>query len=594
MEKQYLLRCNLSTKQITKEEIQEEILKQYIGGRGLGVKYIWEEVDPNVNPLNRANKLVYAVGPLTGSYAPTSGRYCVVSKSPLTNTIFDSHSGGRFGSELKNLGVMAIIIEEIAATLSYLYLDAEDEIFEVRDASQVKGKTTWETTDILTQQTKKQAKIACIGPAGENICLMACIINDKGHALGRGGMGAVMGSKKLKAIVIKGKRPQKNEELKALSEQLHLALKKNPVTKSALPVFGTAVLVNIINELGMFPTNNFQEGTFDDAQGISGEKLKELYVIQNHACAGCRIACGRITKVTKDKQGKGPEFETIWAFGSQIGNNDLALICEINYTCNQLGLDTISTGNTIGCAMELVERGKLADFPRFGDVRSLKKIVTQIAYKEGIGEDLSQGSKRLVEKYGEPNLSMTVKSLELPAYDPRGAQGQGLSYATSNRGGCHLRGYIISTEVLGTPIPMDRFSAAGKASIVRIFQDLSALVDSLVLCRFSTFALSAIDYAKMLSVIHQTEYSESDIMNIGERIWNVERLFNLKVGFSVNDDTLPTRFLEKPLEIGGSRNRVVRLNEMLPEYYRIRNWDKYGVPTKEKLAQLDLTLRSLP
>ncbi|MFW9904242.1 MAG: aldehyde ferredoxin oxidoreductase family protein [Candidatus Thorarchaeota archaeon] len=589
MEKQYILRCNLSTKKIAKEEIPEEILKLYIGGRGLGVKYIWEEVDPNINPLNGANKLIYAVGPLTGTSAPTSGRYCVVSKSPLTNTIFDSHSGGRFGSELKNLGVMAIIIEEVATTLSYIYLDAEDEIFEVRDASQVKGKTTWETTDILTQQTKRQAKVACIGPAGENKSLMACIINDKGHALGRGGIGAVMGSKNLKAVVIKGLRPQKNEVLKELSEQMHLALKKNPVTKSALPVFGTAVLVNIVNELGMFPTYNFQEGTFDDAPGISGEKLKELYVIKNHACAGCRIACGRISKVTEGEQGKGPEFETIWAFGSQIGNNDLALICEVNYLCNQLGLDTISTGNTIGCAMELAENGKLTNFPKFGDVSSLKKIITQIAYKEGIGEVLSEGSKKFAEKYGEPDLSMSVKSLELPAYDPRGAQGQGLSYATSNRGGCHLRGYLISTEVLGAPFPMDRFSISGKANIVRVFQDLSALVDSLVLCRFSTFALSAIDYAKILSVIHQTEYSERDIMNIGERIWNMERLFNLKAGFKAEDDTLPKRLLETPLEIGGSRNRVVKLHEMLPEYYKIRNWDKNGVPTKEKLAQLELS-----
>ena len=314
-----------------------------------------------------------------------------------------------------------------------------------------------------------------------------------------------------------------------------------------------------------------------------------MYVIKNHACAGCRIACGKITKVSDDKQGKGPEFETIWAFGSQIGNNNLALICEVNYLCNQLGLDTISTGNTVGCAMELVEKGKMNNFPTFGDVSSLKKIVAQIAYKEGIGAELSEGSQKLAEKYGEPDLSMTIKSLELPAYDPRGVQGQSLSYATSNRGGCHLRGYMISTEVLGAPIPMDRFSSSGKASIVRIFQDLSALVDSLVLCRFSTFALSAIDYAKMLTVVHQTEYSERDIMNIGERIWNVERLFNLKAGFSANDDSLPKRFLEEPLEVRGSRNRIVKLPKMLSEYYKVRNWDKNGVPTKEKLAHLNLS-----
>ncbi|MFX1285296.1 MAG: aldehyde ferredoxin oxidoreductase family protein [Promethearchaeota archaeon] len=588
MEKQFLLRCNLHNGKITKEEIPERILEQYIGGRGLGVRYMWEEVSPDVDPLSQANKMIYAVGPLTGSYAPTSGRYCAVSKSPLTKTIFDTHSGGRFGSELKNLGVMALIVEGMASDLSYLYLDAEDDIFELRDASQLKGKTTWETTDILTKITKTQARVACIGPAGENIGLMSCVINDKGHALGRGGMGAVMGSKQLKAIVVKGQKPQKNKELKDLSEQLNLAVRKNPVTKSALPVFGTSVLVNIVNELGMFPTNNFKEGTFDDAQGISGEKLKELYVIKNHACAGCSIACGRITKVTEEEQGKGPEFETIWAFGSQIGNNDLALICKVNYLCNQLGLDTISTGNTIGCAMELSERNKISSFPRFGEVNSLKKIITQIAYKEGIGAELSKGSRKLAEKFGEPDLSMTVKSLELPAYDPRGAQGQGLSYATSNRGGCHLRAYMVSTEVLGTPIPMDRFSSSGKARIVRVFQDLSAVVDSLVLCRFSTFALSAIDYASMLSIVHQKEYSQSEFMKIGERIWNLERIFNLKAGFNAKDDSLPKRLLEEPLTVGSSRNRVVKLHEMLPEYYEIRGWDENGVPTKEKIAQLEI------
>ncbi|MFX0015565.1 MAG: aldehyde ferredoxin oxidoreductase family protein [Promethearchaeota archaeon] len=588
MEKQFLLRCNLATKKITKEEIPKGLLEQYIGGRGLGVRYMWDEVPPEVDPLSQANKIIYAVGPLTGSYAPTSGRFCAVSKSPLTGTIFDTNSGGRFGSELKNLGVIALIIEDVATDLSYLYLDAEDETFELRKASQLKGKTTWETTDILTKITKKQARVSCIGPAGENIGLMSCIINDKGHALGRGGIGAVMGSKKLKAIVVKGQRPQKNEELKDLSEHLTLAIRKNPVTKSALPVFGTSVLVNVVNELGMFATNNFKEGTFDDAPGISGEKLKELYVIKNHACAGCSIACGRITKVTEEEQGKGPEFETIWAFGSQIGNNDLALICKVNYLCNQLGLDTISTGNTIGCAMELSEKNRVSNFPKFGEVDSLKKIITQIAYKEGIGAELSKGSRRFSEKFGEPDLSMTVKSLELPAYDPRGAQGQGLSYATSNRGGCHLRGYMISTEVLGAPIPMDRFSSSGKASIVRVFQDLSAGVDSLVLCRFSSFALSAVDYARMLSVVHEKEYSESEFMKIGERIWNLERIFNLKAGFRAKDDTLPIRLLREPLTVGGSRNRVAKLQEMLLEYYRIRGWDESGVPTKEKLTKLEL------
>lgn len=588
MKDEYLLRCNLNNGEISRELIPQEITTNFIGGRGLGVKYIWNEVLPQTEPLAQENKLVFAVGPLTGSHAPTSGRYSCVSKSPLTNTIFDANSGGRFGPELRNLGVLALIIEGKAEQWCYLYLDAEDQVFEVREASRLKGKDTWTTIDYLKENTKKGVKVACIGPAGESLGLMACIINDKGHALGRGGLGAVMGSKRLKALTIKGKDIPKDNRLKELSDQLHLSIRKNPVTKSALPVFGTPVLVNLINELGMFPTRNFQEGRFDDAPGISGEKLKELYIIKKHACAGCRIACGHITKVGDETEGKGPEFETIWSFGSQLGNNDLALICRINNLCNQLGLDTISTGSTIGCAMELSEKQKLNGFPKFGEVNSLLEIIKDIAYKKGIGKDLSEGSRRFAEKYNAPEVSMSVKSLEIPAYDPRGVQGQGLSYATSNRGGCHLRAYMISTEVLGNPIPMDRFTSAGKAGIVKVFEEISALVDSLVLCRFSSFALSAIDYARLLSIVNETEYSESDIMQFGERIWNLERLYNLKAGFTSKDDTLPKRLLNEPLKIGNSRGKVAKLDQMLSEYYKIRGWSNEGEPLNEKLKELNL------
>jgi aldehyde:ferredoxin oxidoreductase len=588
MKEEYLLRCNLTDETISRELIPKDILHNFIGGRGLGVKYIWDEVPPQIDPLTQENKLVFAVGPLTGSHAPTSGRYCCISKSPLTNTIFDANSGGRFGPELRKLGVLALIIEGKAENWSYLYLDSEDEVFEVRDASQLKGQDTWTTIDNLNATIKVSLKVACIGPAGENLGLMACIINDKGHALGRGGLGAVMGSKQLKAIAIKGKDIPKDNSLKEISDRLYLAIRKNSVTKSSLPVFGTPVLVNLINELGMSPTRNFQEGMFDDAPGISGEKLKELYIIKKHACAGCRIACGHITKVEDGPEGKGPEFETIWSFGSQLGNNDLALICRINNLCNQLGLDTISTGSTIGCAMELSENGQLNGFPKFGEVDSLLEIIRNIAIKKGIGSDLSEGSRRLAEKYHTPELSMSVKSLEIPAYDPRGTQGQGLAYATSNRGGCHLRAYMISTEVLGTPIPMDRFTSTGKAGIVKVFEEISALIDSLVLCRFSTFALSAIDYARLLAIINETEYSESDIMKFGERIWNLERLYNIKAGFGMKDDTLPQRLLNEPLKIGNSRGRVVKLDQMLSEYYKIRGWSKKGEPSDEKLKELNL------
>ncbi|NHJ02768.1 MAG: aldehyde ferredoxin oxidoreductase [Candidatus Heimdallarchaeota archaeon] len=583
-----LLRCNLTDRTVKPEKISEEILKLYIGGRGLGVKILWDEVPPKTDALSENNKLIFSVGPLTATSAPTSGRFSCVSKSPLTGTIFDANSGGRFGFELRGLDILALIIEGKASELSYLYLNAESGIYELRSALEFSKKDTWITTDQLIEQTDSQAKIACIGPAGENKVLTACIINDKGHALGRGGLGAVMGSKNLKAIAIRGNKLEKNDELKDVSDELHLALRKNPVTKSALPVFGTPVLVNVINELGMFPTKNFQEGVFDDAPGISGEKLQELYVVRKHACAGCTIACGRITKLTEEKQGKGPEFETIWAFGSQIANNNLALICELNYLCNQVGLDTISTGNTIGCAMELAEAGLLPDFPKFGETDKLMDIIKEIAFKRGMGLDLGEGSKRFAERYGKPELSMSVKSLEIPAYDPRGAQGQGLAYATSNRGGCHLRAYMISTEILGNPIPMDRFTPQGKAGIVRVFEDLSAFVDSLVLCRFSSFALSAIDYARLLSVIYKIKYTESDVMRIGERIWNLERLYNVKAGFGAKDDQLPPRLLTEVHKIGGSRNKTVMLNQLLPEYYKLRGWNAEGIPEPSTLESLSL------
>ncbi len=583
-----LLRCNLTEGTIKRETIPEKLINLFIGGRGLAVKLLWDEVSPDVDPLSEKNKLVFSVGPLSGTSAPTSGRFSCVSKSPLTGTIFDANSGGRFGVELRGVDILALIIEGKAAELSYLYLNGESGVFEIRSASKYAKKDVWSTTDEITKETDTQAKVACIGPAGENEVLTACIINDKGHALGRGGLGAVMGSKNLKAIAIKGKKIEKNDKVDEISTELQLAIRKNPVTKSALPVFGTPVLVNVINELGMNPTNNFREGTFDDAPGISGEKLQELYVIRKHACAGCTIACGKITKISEEKQGKGPEFETIWAFGSQIGNNNLGLICELNYLCNQMGLDTISTGNTIGCAMELAEEGILADFPKFGETNRLLDIINDIAHKRGVGLELGMGSRRLAEKYGKPELSMSVKSLELPAYDPRGTQGQGLAYATSNRGGCHLRAYMISTEVLGNPIPMDRFTSQGKAAIVKVFEDLSAFVDSLVLCRFSTFALSAIDYARLLSAVHEKEYTEKDAIRIGERIWNLERLYNLKAGFSAKDDTLPPRLVKEPHQIGASRNMLVKLSKLLSEYYEVRGWTENGVPESSTLESLNI------
>ena len=583
-----ILRVDLESGKISEEGLKEEILGEFLGGRGLGVRVIFEELEPRIDPLSPENKIVFSTGPLTGTPAPTSGRYCVVSKSPLTGTIFDSHSGGSFGPELKKAGYDAFVVEGESQEPAYVWI--EDGEAELRDASGLWGLSTHETTSKLLELTDPGARVACIGPAGERLVKMAAIMNDMNRAAGRGGLGAVMGSKKLKAISVKGSGTiavAEEEEMRELLRMTSIILRKNSTTDKWLPTLGTALLVNIINELGMFPTRNFQEGVFEDAEGISGEKMTETILVGKRACHACPIGCGRVTK-TSNMEGEGPEYETIWAFGAQCGINDLEAIANANYLCNQLGLDTISTGNTIGCAMELSERGIIGDGIEFGDSEKMVELVRQIALRQGFGDELAEGSMRFAESHNRPDLAMQVKGLELPAYDPRGAQGHALAYATSNRGGCHLRAYVIGPEVLGMAVRVNRFTTEGKADLVALLQDFTAAIDSMIVCLFSSFALNPSHYARLLTTVTGREFGREDLFKIGERIWNLEKLFNLREGLSRDDDTLPPRFLEETLPEGGSRERVVRLREMLDEYYAIRGWTDQGVPTKEKLEELGL------
>jgi aldehyde:ferredoxin oxidoreductase len=365
-----------------------------------------------------------------------------------------------------------------------------------------------------------------------------------------------------------------------------------------LPTYGTAVLVNVINEQGLFPTRNFQTGVFPTASRISGEMMAETILIKRKPCWGCPIACGRVTRVPPwspySGEGEGPEYETIWAYGAQCGVDNLEAIAKANYLCNELGLDTISMGHVIGTAMELYEKGYIKTEQtrgvdlKFGNAEAIVELTWRTAYRSGLGDDLAEGSKRLAEKYGAPELSMDVKGQELPAYDPRGAQGHGLGYATSNRGGCHLRAYMIAAEILGIPEKLDPLTTEGKAQWVITFQDLFAVCDSLVLCKFVTFAFGAEEFADMFSAATGWKVSTDDIMKIGERIYNLERAFNIREGFKGRDeDTLPKRLLEEPMPEGPVKGYVVKLNEMLDEYYRLRNW-KDGVPTKDKLRELGL------
>ncbi|MDI9389836.1 MAG: aldehyde ferredoxin oxidoreductase family protein [Synergistota bacterium] len=588
-----LLRVNLTEGTITTEALRKPWAEEYIGARGLGSKYLYEEVDPAVDPLSPENKIIFATGPLTGTLATSGGRYNVVTKGPLTGTIAASNSGGYWGPELKYAGYDMIIIEGKAAESAYLWI-FNDRV-ELRCAAKLWGKSTHEATDIIVSETDPEAKVACIGPAGEKLVKFACVINDKHRAAGRTGVGAVMGSKNLKAIAVRGTKGIRVADPKRFMEAVIDARKKleaSPVNSQGLPAYGTNVLVNIINAVGGFPTRNFQESVFEGAEKISGETFAATYLLRPKACASCTSRCGRVSAVG-EVTGEGPEYEAVWAYGAQCGIDDLASITKANFLCNELGLDPITMGSTIGCAMELYERGILKKERvgmdlYFGNAEAILELTRKTALREGFGDELAEGSYRLASKYGHPELSMTAKKQEMPAYDPRALQGMGLEYATSNRGGCHVRGYLTSPEVLGIPEKLDPASVEDKPQWTKTFQDLTAAIDSSGLCLFITFGLGAPEVASQLSAATGIDYTTEKIMECGERVWNLERLFNLKAGLSAEDDTLPPRLLHEPIPAGPMKGSVCRLGEMLPKYYELRGWDKNGVPKEEKLEELKL------
>lgn len=431
-----------------------------------------------------------------------------------------------------------------------------------------------------------------IGPAGENQVRISSIMNDSERAFGRGGVGAVMGSKNLKAIVVKDGR-QKTEIANKALLQIYVAdaldkIKVVPITRAAFPLFGTAATLNVINSLGMLPVRNFKKGYSKDAGKTGGEAIRDRIFEKPEGCYGCSIKCGRKTKAGNMK-GKGPEYESVWALGANCDIYDLIKITQANYYCNKLGLDTISVGGTISCAMELQEKG-LFDHNeiRFGNENVLISLIKKIAYKEGIGAELSEGSKRLAEKYGSTDSSMQVKGLELPAYDPRGAMGHALGYATSNRGGCHLTGYLAAMEIFAVPKKIPRFTIGGKADQLVLKQHQNAIEDSLVNCKFAGYALGFDYQSRFVTTITGIDFDISRLLKIGERIYNLERMFNVEAGFVKGDDNLPSRFIHEPFKEGLSKNRVVPLESMLQDYYSVRGWDENGVPESEKLKELGL------
>jgi aldehyde:ferredoxin oxidoreductase len=578
-----VLDVDLSAGTIESRALDAEIVRLFLGGRGLGARLLWDLVGPNVESFSPGNALIFCAGPLTGTAFPSASRFTVSTKSPLTGTVLDANSGGFWGMRFKRAGYDALIVRGRADSPRYLEVTPSGAA--LRDASELWGKTVPETTAALGQGSRRS--VLCIGPAGENLVLFAAIMNDGTRALGRGGAGAVMGAKNLKAVVVEGEEKaelEDNARFRFVRYEVSKHLTANPVTSQALPQFGTAVFMNIVNAIGALPTRNFQQAQFEEAENISGEALTDRLLVKATTCWDCPIACTRVTKTGRE-EGEGPEYQSLWGLGAACGIADLEAIAEANYLCNDLGLDTISTGSTIACAMELAERGIIDSDLRFDRADLLRETIHSIAYRRGLGDELAEGSRRFAQARGALEYSMSVKGMELPAYDPRGMQGQGLLYATSNRGGCHTRGNMLGPEVLGLPKLIDRFQVQGKAGTVVLHQNSAAAIDSLVLCKFVSFAVAEEYYGRALAALTGTS---ADLIRVGERVWNLERLYNLREGFSRADDTLPRRLLAEPVPEGPSKGWVSHLPEMLDEYYRFRGWDENGVPTDRKLEELGL------
>ncbi|MHA1775339.1 MAG: 3-hexulose-6-phosphate synthase [Promethearchaeota archaeon] len=588
-----ILRINLDTKSVKEESLDFEIVQQYLGGRGLGVKILYDELPPKIDPLSSANKIALMTGPMTGTISPTSSRWAMVFKSPLTqNTLNDSHCGGSLGIQLKKSGYDGIIIEGKADKPCLIHI--QDSIVEILDATEFWGKDTYETQKSLKEKYDRHS-VACIGIAGEKLNKFACVMNDARFA-GRGGVGAIWGSKNLKAIVIKGTqriKPVNEFAFKKISKKFLDTLKGHPVTGTGLGLYGTPILTTAVNKSGVLPVKNFQEGIFNDVRAIAGETLREL-LIKQVPCQGCPIGCGRSFKFGDIAAHL--EYESLWALGPNCGIGDLNVIFKASEKCNRYGLDTISTGNAIAWYMECGERGLVSDAPHFGEVDGFLKLIDNIALKQGVGALLSQGVRAAAAQIGQnsEDFACHIKGLEMPAYDPRGIKGMALSYATSNTGATHLKAYTVIQEILSTPHYVDPLAEEGKAALVKEMQDVFAVLDSAEWCKFTSMAVFStlkceVDiYAKMLTTATGFFIDSTEFKKIGERIYNLERLFNYREGLTRDDDQLPKRFLTETLPEGPAKGQVVDNERLLTEFYRLRGWEDDGSPSDRKLEELGI------
>ena len=608
-----ILRVNLSSGDCRIEPLHQDWAQAYLGQRGLGSKYLVEEVDPAVDPLSPENKLIIATGPLTATTAPTGGRSSAVTKGALTGAIAASNTGGMFGAELKMAGYDLLIIEGRAE--SPVYLSIRDERVEIRPADQLWGQSVWQTEPWLRRELQDpQVKVASIGRAGEVGVKYACIVNDMDRAFGRSGVGTVMGSKQLKAIAVRGTRGVEVDDPAAFRDAVSrtmAVLQPSPV-RQRFTQRGTHNMMDVTHRFGSLPTRNCRDVQFEGVESINADAVRaprrsdgKPSLQGNKACFACTIGCGRVATIDPesplvngpDPQGGdraryrlpsgGLEYETAYAFGPMCGVDDLDAINYVNFLCNEQGMDPISLGVSIAAAMELFEEGAITSAQtgglelRFGSAEALARAAELTAFGDGIGADIGLGAERLCAKYGRPELSMTVKGQEFPGYDPRALKGMALAYATSNRGCCHMRARPLLHDFA-------HVTTEGKAELVKTTQDLAGAIDSSGICMFTNVMFPPELLADMIDAACEGDWSLERMQAVGERVWNLERRFNLAAGFTRADDRLPLRTTTEPAVGGAADGEVADIGAMLEEYYALRGWDENGVPLESTLARLEL------
>ena len=589
------------------DRLSDEVLRRYIGGSSLGARMLYDELDPSVGPLDPENLLIFMTGPLTGTMCPSCGRYCVCTRSPLTNIWAEAHAAGYWGPELKFAGFDGVVIRGKSERPVYLWI--RDGAYELRDAAAIWGRDTYETEVALRRELQdEKVKVSCIGQAGERLARISSIMNDMGRAAGRCGVGAVMGSKNLKAIAVRGTRTivfpvAREAQLKEYLRKIYVSIRSHP-TVQIYTSYGTDGIMSMMHEYGDVPIKYFTRGEWTEGvRKLSGETMSKTILYKQYACYRCLIACGREVAIKDGKyaglMGAGPEYETCASLGMLCMNDSLEAVSKANDLCNRYGLDTISTGNVIAFAMECYERGLITRDEvgldlTWGNADAIIEMVNRIGRSEGFGIVLGEGVRRAAERIGKgaEEFAVHVKGLEVPMHDPRAFKGMGLQYATSHRGACHLRGMMYHIEQgermpdLGIHKRYERFTVDDKAEPVIAMQNWHDVLDSIIMCKFAMVPPASV--LAMLQMVTGWDYKLPDLLKVGERAYNLKRLINARYGMMRKDDTLPKRLLLEPLPDGGCKGSIVELDRMLPNYYRARGWDEEGMPTPEKLRELEL------